>query len=127
MKRSLLLAAGVVLLAGVTASAIAQINVYIGTPPPPIRYEVRGPLPYEGAYWVNGYWAPQGHHYRWIPGRWERPPYANAYYAHPHYDHYRQGWKYHEGYWNHDENHDHERDEDDRGHGNGHGHGHDHD
>jgi hypothetical protein len=38
----------------------AQISVYIGHPPPRVRYERRGPLPGPGYAWVNGYWSPQG-------------------------------------------------------------------
>jgi hypothetical protein len=41
-----------------------------------------------------------------------------AYWTHPHYDHYREGWQWHEGHWDR-ENHDngHWRDHD---HGQGH-------
>jgi hypothetical protein len=91
-----------------TVSAPAQVSVYIGVAPPP---------PVLGMIWVGGFWTPQGHHYRWVPGRYEQPPYPGASWSHPHYDHYREGWRYDEGYWGH-EDHDH-------GHGHGHGHGHD--
>ena len=40
--------------------ASAQIAVYIGHPPPRLRYERRGPGPGSGYAWVGGYWAPQG-------------------------------------------------------------------
>ena len=103
------------LLASLTASASAQVGIYIGTPPPPLRYESPGPPPYAGAYWIQGYWAPDGNHYRWVHGHWERPPYANAYYTHDHWDHYDRGWHYHRGRWEHDDNHDH-HDDDDRAH-----------
>ncbi|MGD0792950.1 MAG: YXWGXW repeat-containing protein [Terriglobales bacterium] len=55
--------------------ASAQVSVYLGSAPPPLRYERRGPLPGPGYAWVDGYWAPNGHHYRWVAGRWDRPPY----------------------------------------------------
>ncbi len=94
--------------------AFGQVSVYIGTPPPPLRYERRGPIPAPGFVWVEGYWSPYGHHYRWVAGRWERPPYEGAYWSHPHYDHYREGWQLHQGHWDR-ENHDngHWRDHDD--------------
>src|SRR6202035_4617328 len=57
----------------VTPSA-AQVSVYIGSAPPPVRYETRGPMPGPGYAWVEGYWAPDGRHYRWVQGRWDRPP-----------------------------------------------------
>jgi len=45
--------------------------------------------------WVEGYWAPQGKHYRWNNGYWTRPPYAGAYWVEPYY--YRGS--YIAGYW----------------------------
>lgn len=92
----------------------AQVSVYIGSAPPPLRIETRGPMPGPGYAWVEGYWAPNGHHYRWVQGRWDRPPYEGAYWNHPHYDHYQQGWQLHEGHWDHED------------HDNGHGHNDDH-
>jgi hypothetical protein len=45
--------------------------------------------------WIEGYWAPTGHHYKWVRGHWEHPPFEGAYWVHPHYDHYREGWQCH--------------------------------
>jgi hypothetical protein len=90
----------------VSIPASTQISVYIGSAPPPIRYERRGVVPGPGYAWVDGYWTPQGRHYRWVAGRWDHPPYEGAYWNHPHYDHQRQGWQLHEGHWDHE---DHER------------------
>jgi hypothetical protein len=105
---------GSLLATTLTISAAAQLSVYIGHPPPPIRYEQRGAIPGPGYAWVDGYWSPQGQHYRWVQGRWGRPPYEGAYSNHPHYDHQRQGWQLHEGHWDRD---DHGRDHDhDHGH-----------
>ena len=96
---------GALLATAIVAPSSAQISVYIGTPPPAIRYEERGPIPGPGFVWVEGYWVPNGHHYKWVQGRWDRPPYEGAYWSHPHYDHYREGWQMHEGHWDH-EDHD---------------------
>jgi len=97
---------GVMLFAtALTISASAQVGIYIGGAPPPLRYEERSAMPGPGYAWVDGYWSPNGHHYRWVAGRWDRPPYEGAYWNHPHYDHYQQGWQLHEGHWDH-ENHD---------------------
>jgi hypothetical protein len=106
---------GVLFAIALTIPASAQISVYIGSAPPPLRYEQRGPIPGPGYVWVEGYWAPDGRHYRWVAGRWERPPYEGAYWSHPHYDHYREGWRLHEGHWDH-ENHDGDRGHDDEHH-----------
>jgi WXXGXW repeat (2 copies) len=96
---------GMLFAVALTSAAPAQVGVYIGRTPPPERYEERGAMPGPGYAWVDGYWAPNGHRYRWVAGRWDRPPYEGAYWNHPHYDHYQQGWRMHEGHWDH-ENHD---------------------
>ena len=107
---------------GVVAAALAtpawsQISVYIGVAPPPIRIEAPPPPPPEPTLiWIGGFWAPQGEHYRWIPGHYARPPYPGAYWAGPHYVHEARGWHYREGSWGR-EDHDH-------GHGHGHAYGH---
>jgi WXXGXW repeat (2 copies) len=106
--------------ASLTASAFSQLHVYIGTPPPPIRYEVRPPMPGEGYSWVDGYWGNEGGHYRWVAGRWNQPPYQGAYWNHPHYDHYQKGWQMHEGHWDHEDHDNHHDDGHDGGHDNGH-------
>ena len=101
----------------IAAPVWGQIQVYIGAPPPPIRYEVRPPMPGDGFVWVDGYWGVVDNHYRWVAGRWDRPPYPGAYWSHPHYDHYDRGWAMHEGHWDHE----------DHGHHDDHDHDHDHD
>ena len=112
---------GLVVATALSIPAAAQIGIYIGGAPPPLRYEERGPEPGPGYAWVDGYWAPNGRHYRWVAGRWDRPPYEGAYWNHPHYDHQRRGWQLHEGHWDHE---DHDRDH--RNHGEDHGHDRDH-
>jgi hypothetical protein len=80
-----------------------------------LRYEEPGSAPAPGYAWVDGYWAPDGSHYRWVSGRWDHPPYEGATWNHPHYGHYRQGWQLHEGHWdheNHGKDHGHERERD---------------
>lgn len=105
------------------APAVGQIGIVIGrTPPPPLRYERRPPMPGPGYMWVDGYWNWRGGRYVWVPGHWDRPPYAGAYWSHGHWDRYDDGWHYHEGHWDredhgdhywdhHDRDHDHDRDD----------------
>ena len=104
------LLAGGIVLAALTAPAIAQVHVYIGGAPPPMRREVRPAMPGAGFVWNEGYWGDRGGRYVWVPGVWVRPPYDGAYWSHPHYDHYQQGWQMHEGHWDH-EDHDNHHDE----------------
>ena len=99
--------ASAILAAGLTAPAFAGVGVYIGAPPPPLRYEAAPPMPGPGYVWTAGYWNWAGGRYVWAPGVWRRPPYAGAYWTHPHYDHYSNGWAYHEGHWDHEDHGDH--------------------
>jgi hypothetical protein len=81
------------------APAFSQIHVYIGAPPPPIRVEVRPPMPGDGYMWVDGYWGNDGHRYHWIGGHWDRPPYGGAHWVAHHYVHEGGGWRMEEGHW----------------------------
>lgn len=62
-----------------TVPALASrvnLDVNIGTPPPPIRYEVI-PEPRVGYVWAPGYWGRRDGRYVWARGHWinERPGY----------------------------------------------------
>lgn len=131
MKHRWILGLFVVAALATTIPASSQISVYIGIAPPPIRYEPPPPPPPEpGFVWIGGFWAPQGHHYRWVAGHYEGPPFPGAEWFHPHYDRYPRGWRYDEGHWGreyHDHGHGHayghykdRGDDDDHGHGHGH-------
>jgi len=55
---------------------INQPDVYIVAEPiapPPVRFEVRPPIPYAGAIWVSGYWWWNGASHVWISGHHVRP------------------------------------------------------
>jgi len=92
-----------------TVPALAQIGfgVVIGQTPPPLRWERRPPPPGEGFFWVDGYWGVDRGRYVWVPGHWDRPPFAGAYWSHGHWDRYPEGWRYHEGHWDHEDHDDH--------------------
>lgn len=145
------LLAGTILCCVPTARAQISIGIILGAPPPPRVVYVEPPRPGPAYVWVEGYWFPFHHHYRWHEGYWTLPPYEGAYWIAPHYEHGR----YFVGYWNGDRgrvDHDHRWDRDrerdfhyheryerdrghsrdrdhgrdhDRGHGHGHGRGHD--
>lgn len=104
--------AGIVIAATLAVPAFGQFSVYIGSTPPPLRYERRPQVPGQGFVWVDGYWGNDGRRYNWVPGHWQQPPYPGAFWSHPHYDHYQQGWQQHEGHWDREDHGDHH---DDRG------------
>jgi hypothetical protein len=98
-------------------AAFAQVSVgiVIGAPPPPRVVAVRPVAPGPEFLWVDGYWYPVGHHYRWHAGYWTRPPYEGARWVGPHHD----GERFFAGYWDgehgrvehdHHWDRDHERD-----------------
>ena len=76
-----------ILASAVTAPTFAQVGIYIGRTPPPLRYEVPGAMLAPGYVWTEGYWASGGGRYQWRRGVWQKPTYEGAYWSHPHYDH----------------------------------------
>jgi len=97
------------------AHAQIAIGIQIGAPPPPRVIAVVPTRPGPDFIWVEGYWYPVGHHYKWHPGYWTRPPYEGARWIAPHHD----GERYFAGYWegghgrvehNHHWDHGHDRD-----------------
>jgi len=137
--RSLVKAAflAAILLTSISAAhAQVSIGISIGAPPPPrvVYDQPRQPGP--GFVWVEGYWYPIGHHYRWHAGYWTQPPYEGASWVPP----YHNGEEYFAGYWagdhgrvehdhhwdhDHDRDRDYDRDHDRHDHDHDHGHGHD--
>jgi hypothetical protein len=81
------------------AAAQSSLSVTIGTPPPPVRYEVV-PAPRAGYIWAPGFWRWDGHHHVWAEGHWvaERHGYR---WAPDRWEHDHEGWHYVPGHWNH--------------------------
>ena len=109
---STLLAGALVLAVGVTgARAQVSVGIQIGTPPPPRAVIVQPVAPAPDYVWIEGYWYPVGHHYKWHPGYWTEVPYAGARWVAPRYE----GGRYFVGYWDGDRGrveHDHRWDRD---------------
>jgi hypothetical protein len=76
------------------SGAQVSIGVRIG-PPPPAVVRVAPVSPGPGYAWVDGYWYPVGHHYKWHQGYWTRAPYSGARWIAPRYE----GGMYYGGYW----------------------------
>ena len=99
---------GAVLAGGTALGALAQIpipplpgiDVQITTRrPPPLRYERRIASPGEGYVWVRGFWNWNGDQWEWIPGRWDRPAVAEAYWIPARYIRTSRGTIYEPGHW----------------------------
>src|SRR5262245_40753986 len=94
------------LLAGGAVFGQVSIGIQIGPPPPPRVVSVLPARPGPGFIWVEGYWYPVGHKYKWHDGYWTRPPYGGARWIGPRHD----GQRFYEGYWEGDHgrrDHDH--------------------
>ena len=91
--------------------AQVSIGIRIGPPPPPRAVYVLPPNPGPEYVWVDAYWYPVGHHWKWHKGYWTRAPYMGARWWGPRYE---RG-EYFEGYWEGDRGrfgHDHHWDRD---------------
>ncbi len=116
MKRHIVIGAMLVASAAMYFPAAAQaqvgVNIIIGTPPPPVRYEVV-PRPRHGYVWAPGYWGWNGRQYIWIQGHWERVR-PGWLYQRPQWRHERNGWYLDRGGWRAERHYD-RRDRHDRG------------
>ena len=93
MKKKLI--AIMVLSAGSLLAADLSIGIRIGAPPQPRVVAVRPVAPGPGYVWVDGYWYPDGKHYKWHGGYWTREPYEGAVWVGPRYE----GGLFYNGYW----------------------------
>ena len=78
MKRIMMLLA---MAGALTIACSAHTVVAVRTPPRmprPVSVGVVGVAPGPGYVWVDGYHDWRGDRYVWVPGRWTRPPRANA-------------------------------------------------
>lgn len=88
------LAALLLVPAGMADAQKLSIGIRIGEPPPERAYRVP-PQPGADYEWVEGYQYPEGGHYKWHDGYWTRPPYRGAYWVAP----YHVGGRYYAGRW----------------------------
>jgi hypothetical protein len=97
--RKLLLAAAafssVVAIAPLTA--LAEVSVFIDSPPPAARYEVV-PAPRAGYVWQPGFWEWRDGRHHWHKGYWMKE--RRGYYWHPSRWEQRDGrWYFERGRW----------------------------
>jgi hypothetical protein len=83
------------------ATAQVSLNVIIGTPPPPVRYEVV-PQPQPGYIWAPGYWSWNGHRHVWYKGHWEVER-AGEHYIPAQWVETPRGWRFIPAHWEHPE------------------------
>ena len=74
---SALIAAGAIGAVATPLSSVAEITLYVNTPPPAVRYEPV-PDPRPGYVWSNGHWRHDGSQHVWSAGEWQaaRPGYS---------------------------------------------------
>jgi hypothetical protein len=95
LARTTILLASMLVGMGSASGAEVSVGIRIGPPPAPRVVHAQPPRPGANFDWVDGYWYPVGHQYKWHAGYWTRPPYAGAAWVAPHHD----GKEYYNGYW----------------------------
>ena len=97
-----------VLIAGLAAGVPALAQGYPPPPPPvmiapsappPMRVEAAPPPPPFPAVWKPGFWKWTGHGYRWVHGRYVRPPRARHEWVAGRWDPRPGGYVWVEGFW----------------------------
>src|SRR5215467_3218484 len=79
--------------------ALAQAIVRVPPPPPPRNAGMAGKPPHPGYVWTTGYQRWDGQRYRWVPGRWVRPPRGGAVWVPPRWVPRGNGWVFYPGHW----------------------------
>ncbi|MGZ5673005.1 MAG: YXWGXW repeat-containing protein [Burkholderiales bacterium] len=100
-KHALVLAAFFATLANVApdVSARANVDLFIGVPPPALVVEPVPP-PRPEYIWVPGYWRWDGHRHVWAKGHWIRER-RGWHYVAPHWDEDGARWRFRPGHWEH--------------------------
>ena len=98
-KQFLKTACAAFLIVGMAGTALAQIHIRIG-PPPPRREVIPAPPPeHRGWVWHPGYNRYECNHYVWVPGAYAEPPHAHARWVPGHWTHRRGEYFWVEGHW----------------------------
>lgn len=98
-RKSLLVGLCAAAFGGLSApmTASAEVQVYLNTAPPPLRYEAV-PAARRGYLWVPGHWEARHHRYVWRAGHWERAR-KGYYYTAPRWSERDNRWYYESGRW----------------------------
>ena len=99
MRRWMLTAAGALLCGTLFFSAPALARTtYVRVGPPAPIHQVR-PVRRPGFVWQNGFYRWDGRRYRWVDGRFVRPPFAGARWRPGRWNNSRRGWYWTGGVW----------------------------
>lgn len=99
-RKSLLAALVAATLGGLVQSplAMADVEIYMGSAPPALRYE-RVPPARRGYIWSPGYWDSNRGKHAWRKGHWERER-PNQIYVQPRWTERNNRWELDRGRWN---------------------------
>ena len=95
--RTLLLAAGMLLMSA--ASAFAQVSISVGIAPPELPVYEQPLCPGDGYIWTPGYWAWDGDDYYWVPGTWVEPPEVGFLWTPGYWGWGGSAFIFHAGFW----------------------------
>ena len=79
------------LLAGCTST------VYVPSPPPAARVEVKSSRPGPNYVWIDGHWKWNGRRYAWVDGHWNKK--KAGHWVPGHWTKRPRGWVYVPGHW----------------------------
>lgn len=84
---------------GILPEGCASRTVYVKSPPPAARQEVRPARPFAGAVWIGGHWEWRGNQYVWKSGHWVKRVKGKKWVA-GHWRKTPRGFVWVEGRWN---------------------------
>jgi hypothetical protein len=101
MKRVFAVALATAALAA-SSPAFAQVdlNIIVGSPPPPPRAEIVPPMRV-GYIWAPGYWRWEHDRHVWAPGHYMQARRGEHWVA-DRWNHRHDGWRHEPGHWDHD-------------------------
>lgn len=92
-------AAPLIALPPMPATAQAVVSVGIQIAPPLLPVYAQPPIPAPGYIWTPGYWAYSQAGYYWVPGTWVQPPAVNMLWTPPYWAWLNGAYVFHAGYW----------------------------
>jgi hypothetical protein len=99
MKRLMVVGALALALYTTVGCAVRSYGRFGPPPPPQTPREAMAPRLHAGFVWVPGYYRWTGHGYRYVSGRWLRPPRAGQVWVPGYRAHRNGGYVWIEGYW----------------------------
>ncbi|MFQ5608036.1 MAG: YXWGXW repeat-containing protein [Candidatus Zixiibacteriota bacterium] len=83
----------------IALSGCAVRTVYVTTPPPARKSEVRPAKPFASAVWIRGHWTWRGGRHVWISGHWAKARSGQVWVPGHWVKKGKRGWVWKKGHW----------------------------